>query len=90
MNLGAQRTTDNALIVYDIARQAYMIRRGFEISHLCSHDGAHYLINGQRIVYRLEEGADYDAVPLDAYWTNSQGRPFPVVTEGGAPIPELV
>ncbi|HVK16950.1 MAG TPA: DUF1501 domain-containing protein [Fimbriiglobus sp.] len=29
-------------------------------------------------------------VPLDAQWTDRQGRPFPVVTEGGAPIPELV
>jgi uncharacterized protein (DUF1501 family) len=29
-------------------------------------------------------------VPLDAHWTDRQGRPFPVVTEGGVPIPELV
>ncbi|MDB5308487.1 MAG: hypothetical protein JWO38_2689, partial [Gemmataceae bacterium] len=29
-------------------------------------------------------------VPLDAQWVNPQGRPVPVVTGGGAPIPELV
>ena len=68
MNLGSQRTMDNALIVYDIARQAYMIRRGFEISDLCAHDGALYLINDKRTVYRFEEGADYDGMPIDAYW----------------------
>jgi hypothetical protein len=29
-------------------------------------------------------------VPLDAQWTDPQGRPIPIVTEGGQPIPELV
>jgi uncharacterized protein (DUF1501 family) len=28
-------------------------------------------------------------VPLDAQWTNPQGRPIPIVTEGGRPIEEL-
>ncbi|HET6574454.1 MAG TPA: DUF1501 domain-containing protein [Fimbriiglobus sp.] len=28
-------------------------------------------------------------VPLDAHWTNALGRPIPVVTEGGQPIPGL-
>jgi hypothetical protein len=27
-------------------------------------------------------------VPLDAHWVNPQGRPVPVVTEGGRPIPD--
>jgi hypothetical protein len=29
------------------------------------------------------------AIPLEATWTNPQGRPIPIVTEGGRPIPEL-
>lgn len=29
-------------------------------------------------------------IPLDAHWINPQGRPVPVVTEGGQPIRELV
>jgi hypothetical protein len=29
-------------------------------------------------------------IPLDAHWTNALGRPIPIVTEGGKPIPELV
>lgn len=28
-------------------------------------------------------------IPLDAQWTNPQGRPISVVTEGGQPLPEL-
>jgi hypothetical protein len=28
-------------------------------------------------------------IPLDAQWTNPQGRPIPVVTGEGRPIPEL-
>ena len=29
-------------------------------------------------------------IPLDAHWRNPQGRPIPIVMEGGRPIPELV
>ncbi len=28
-------------------------------------------------------------INLDTHWVNSQGRPIPIVTEGGRPIPEL-
>jgi uncharacterized protein (DUF1501 family) len=28
-------------------------------------------------------------IPLDAHWTDLQGRPHPIVTDGGRPIPEL-
>jgi hypothetical protein len=28
-------------------------------------------------------------IPLDAHWVNPQGRPMPIVTEGGRPIPQL-
>lgn len=29
-------------------------------------------------------------IDLDAQWTNPQGRPIPIVQEGGRPIPELI
>ncbi len=29
-------------------------------------------------------------IDLGAYWTDLQGRPHPIVAEGGRPIPELV
>ncbi len=28
-------------------------------------------------------------IDLDSHWVNNQGRPIPIVTEGGRPIPEL-
>jgi hypothetical protein len=31
----------------------------------------------------------YFGIDLNANWTNSRGRPIPIVTEGGRPIPEL-
>ena len=32
----------------------------------------------------------YFGVDLQTHWTNSQGRPIPIVTEGGKPLPELL
>lgn len=66
--LGALRTCDNALIVYDTERQTYMLRRGFNIADLCSHDGTLYMVNENRLIYRLDEGEDYDGNPIVAYW----------------------
>jgi|GEM_PF-117733 len=65
---GAARTMDNALVVYDLERQTYMVRRGFGVSDICAEDGALYLVNGARTIYRFEEGPDYDGIPIDAYW----------------------
>jgi hypothetical protein len=28
-------------------------------------------------------------IDLDSQWTDQQGRPQPIITEGGRPIPEL-
>jgi hypothetical protein len=28
-------------------------------------------------------------IDLDSHWTDLQGRPQPIITEGGRPIPEL-
>ena len=28
-------------------------------------------------------------IDLNSHWTNKRGRPIPIVTEGGRPIPEL-
>jgi len=29
-------------------------------------------------------------IPLDTHWVNPQGRPIPIVTEGGRPVPGLI
>ena len=65
---GGARVCDNALLVYDLARQTYMVRRGFEVSDLCARDGVLYFMNKERVIYRFDEGADYDGTPIEAYW----------------------
>ena len=59
---------DNAMIEYDIMRQAYMIRDGFQVADIASHDGVLYMVNGERYVYRFNEGDTYDGKPISAYW----------------------
>ena len=59
---------DNAIIVYDVARNSYMVRDGFEIADLTAVGSNIYLINGNRYVYRFESGSTYDGQPIKAYW----------------------
>ena len=59
---------DNHIIEYDIIRQAYMIRDGFQVADIVGHDGTLYMVNGDRYVYRLNEGDTYDGKPIRAYW----------------------
>lgn len=59
---------DNSIIVLDLARNAYMIRDGFEIADLTAVGSHIYLINGSRYVYEFEQGTSYDGQPINAYW----------------------
>ena len=61
-------TYDNAIVVFDVARNSYMIRDGFEIADLTAVGSHIYLINGNRYVYEFEVGASYDGSPIAAYW----------------------
>ena len=67
-NQGARRSYDNALVVYDLQRRSYMLRRGFQIGDIYGADGTLYLINDSRYLYRFDEGPDYDGTPIQAYW----------------------
>ena len=61
--------------------------------------GAFIIFLGARDIYissRYVTPADLAAttfrhlgIDLDAHWINPQGRPIPIVTDGGRPIPEL-
>lgn len=62
------QTIDNAIIVYDIVRKTYMIRKGFKVIDICAHNGTLYMINDQRYIYKFESGTSYDGVPIQAYW----------------------
>ena len=64
----SQTGYDNAIIVYDVARNSYMIRDGFEIADLTAVGSHIYLINGSRYVYEFEQGESYDGVDIEAYW----------------------
>lgn len=64
----SQTGYDNAIIVLDLARNAYMIRDGFEIADLTAVGSHIYLINGSRFVYEFEQGTTYDSLPIAAYW----------------------
>ena len=46
-----------------------MLRRGFDVSHLCALDGTLYMINGKKYVYRFGEGDSYDGEPILAWWS---------------------
>lgn len=73
-------TYDDALIVYDIARQAYTIRDGFQIADITQFDGTIYLINDARYVYEFNSGTTYDGTIINAYWetqhTDMQAKAF--------------
>ena len=59
---------EEAMVVYDLMRGLYMIRRGFAIRDLCAWDGKLFLINNMRFVYRFGEGDTYDGAPINAWW----------------------
>ena len=66
---------DDAIVVYDMARQSYMIRDGFTVADLTAFDGVIYLINTQELegvnfayVNQFDVGDTYDGEPINAYW----------------------
>lgn len=58
----------DAVLVYDLSRGTYMVRRGFTASDLDAAGGVLYLVDGSRHVNRFDEGDDYAGVPISAYW----------------------
>lgn len=63
-----QRDYDNHLIIYDIYRGTYMVRDGFKIADMVSHDGVLYLVNDNRYIYKCNVGTTYDGGQIRAYW----------------------
>jgi len=59
---------NDAVLIYDLARGTYMLRRGFTLRGLFAAGGTMYLLNGNGHVCRFEEGETYDGVRIDAYW----------------------
>jgi hypothetical protein len=59
---------DNALVVFDTTTGAYMIRDGFEIGDIASDGRYIFLINGDRYIYKFEDGNTYNGTKIHAYW----------------------
>lgn len=64
----AERTQDNHIIEYDLMRGTYMIRDGFNVADITSHDGVLYMVNDARYVYKFNTSPYYDSQPIHAYW----------------------
>jgi len=56
------------VLIYDLARGTYMLRRGFTANGLFAAGGTMYLMDQNGYVCRFEEGETYDGARIDAYW----------------------
>ena len=56
------------MLIYDLARGTYMLRRGFTANGLFAAGGTMYLMDQNGYVCRFEEGETYDGARIDAYW----------------------
>lgn len=64
----AHEGANEAVLIYDLARGTYMLRRGFQARGLFAAGGMLYLLDGNGFVCRFEEGETYDGARIDAYW----------------------
>ncbi len=63
-----QGENSDAIVEYDLRRQAYMLRCGFNVADIAAWDGRLYLINSARYVCLFDEGTSYDGAPVEARW----------------------
>jgi len=59
---------NDAILIYDLTRGTYMLRRGFSAYGLYAAAGTLYLLDGNGYICRFEEGETYDGARIDAYW----------------------
>ncbi len=64
----ANSGVNDAVLVYDLSRGAYMVRRGFLSRGICACGKTLYLVDGGGYVCRFEEGETYGGSRIDAYW----------------------
>ena len=61
-------TFDDTIIVYDVARNSYMIRDGFQIVDLAAVGSHIYVLTGTGDICEFERGDTYNGDPINAYW----------------------
>ena len=59
---------NDAILIYDLERGTYMMRRGFTAYGQFAAGGTLYLLDGNGYICRFDEGETYDGVRIDAYW----------------------
>lgn len=59
---------NDAVLIYDLERGTYMLRRGFSACGFFAAGGTLYLMDGRGYICRFEEGESYDGTRIDAYW----------------------
>ena len=64
----AASTHNDLLIEYDVLRDCFLLRRGFETVDLMSCYGTLYLLTGRGEVAVLNEGDSYGGDPIEAFW----------------------
>ena len=64
----ASSTHNDLLIEYDVPRDCFLLRRGFQIVDLNSCYGTLYVLTGRGEVAVLNEGTTYGGDPISAYW----------------------
>ena len=64
----ADSVHNDLLIEYDVLRDCFLFRRGFEVVDLASCYGKLYLLTGSGQVALLNEGDSYGDAPIEAYW----------------------
>lgn len=63
---------NNAMLIYDLYRGVYMLRRGFTVRDVCALGRELYLFDGGGYVCRFDVGDSYAGEPIQAYWTTPE------------------
>ncbi len=61
-------THNDLLIEYDVLRDCFLLRRGFQVVDLVSCYGTLYVLTGRGEVAVLNEGTTYGGDPISAFW----------------------
>ena len=61
-------THNDLLIEYDVLRDCFLLRRGFQVVDLMSCYGVLYVLTGRGEVAVLNEGSTYGGDPIEAFW----------------------
>ena len=64
----ANSVYDDTIIMFDITRNSYMIRDGFQMCDIAAIGSDIYVLTPNRYVCQFEQGTSYDGTPIAAYW----------------------